>query len=349
MALNLYLQLAEAEAQLPLLEASLNEIQSMRSDLAELKRRELPVDMEPGPLDRQYLSTREQQSALKAGIAQGRTQLAVLLGGEDFISDIAILEYEAGQSLHVPDRSEAVAVALEMRPELRTLRTVLCRLNAQTLPLARAVLQQYEGSLGTVQPTGFCVTVQQVFSCIPYLGPERCPLPSQVREVEVRTVQLTELLRNREAAITAEVDSALFALSFALEKHESAQARVKSFEEELDRLTRKQTVDDTITAFDLADARLGILKAKAELLTITKECLEVHVKLWTAQGVTGAGCGLPGHESSGCERFAEPADQPTPPALAPAPNIMPASGNFRPSAKSVTRFQSCRPLQKPSR
>jgi hypothetical protein len=69
-ALNLYVQLAEAESLRPILELSLEEIQSMRSDLAELKRQELPADMEPGPLDRQYLSTSEQQSTLKAGIAR---------------------------------------------------------------------------------------------------------------------------------------------------------------------------------------------------------------------------------------------------------------------------------------
>jgi hypothetical protein len=96
---------------------------------------------------------------------------------------------------------------------------------------------------------------------------------------------------------------------------------------------------------------LGILKAKAELFTITKECLEAHVKLWTAQGVTGAGCGLPGHESSWCEscQIIDNGEASMPPALAPAPNITPASWNFRPSANPVTRFQSCRPLQKPSR
>lgn len=349
-ALKVYLQLAEAEAQSPILEASLAEIQSMRDDLAELKRRELPVDMEPGPLDRQYLSTSEQQSSLKAGMAQARTQLTVLLGEEGSAPAIGNLEDDVTLAMGIPDRDHAVQVALEMRPELRTLRTMLGRLDAQTLPMARAVLQQYEGSLGTVQPTGIGVTFQQLFSCIPCFGPAHCPLPSQVREVEVRTLQLSELLRKREEAIIAEVDAALFAMESALEKRNSARQRVESWKDELDRLTRKQAVDEKITAFDLAKARLGILQARAELVTLSVDCLEAQVQLWTAQDVTGAGCGLPGHDSAWCQ--IEPSNQPTPakdptmPPLAPAPKIVPMSGNFRPSALPVTPFQSCRPANK---
>jgi hypothetical protein len=360
-ALGVYLQVTEAEAQLPILEKSLAEIQSMRSDLAELKRQELPADMEPGPLDRQYLATSEQQSTLKAGLAQGRAQLAVLLEDDGPAPVMPNLEDDARLTLGVPDRDHAVEVALEMRPELRTLRTMLSRLDAQTLPLARAVLQQYEGSLGTVQPTGIGVTIQEVLSCLPCFGPDRCPLPAQVREVEVRCVQLSELLRKREAAVIAEVDAALSALSAAIEKRHSARERVRSWEKDLDRLTQKQALDDTITAFDLAEARISILKARAELVTLSVDCLEAQVQLWTAQGVTGAGCGLPGHEAYGCElcpashdpmeldQEPPPANGPAMPPLAPAPKILPMSGNFRPALLPATEFQSCRRADKTSR
>jgi hypothetical protein len=179
--------------------------------------------------------------------------------------------------------------------------------------------------------------------------------------VEVRTVQLSELLRTREAAVIAEVDAALSALRAAIEKRNSARERVRSCEDELDRLTQKQALDDTVTAFDLAEARLGILKARADVVALSVDVLEAQVQLWTAQGVTGAGCGLPGHDAYGCElcppddgtteptQEPMPVDSPAMPPLAPAPKILPMSGNFRPTLLPATQFQSCRPAEKMSR
>jgi hypothetical protein len=354
-ALEVYLQLAEAEGRKPLLDASLQEIQSMKADIEELKRHNLPVDEDPGTLDRQLLSAREQRAALDAGIAQGWAKLQVLLGEEHPSSVNPSLEKDSLPLFAIPDRGEAVQTALNMRPELRTLRTMIHRITPTTLPVARAILQQYEGTLGTVQPVGIGVQLQKLLSSLPCLGPDHCPLPSQVREVEVRMVQLAELLRNRELAVTAEVDAALISWRSSLEKWEFAKPRVLSWEEQLQRLTQKKPVDETITTFDLAQARLGILEAKADLLKVTIECHLAQVKLWAAQGVVGAGCGLPGHEPFWCEScqsthgFAQPeplpalVDEGTP--AAPAPKIVPMSGNFSPSAQPVVPFQSCRPVR----
>ena len=73
----------------------------------------------------------------------------------------------------------------------------------------------------------------------------------------------------------------------AIEKRRSAQEGVTSWTRELDRLSAKKAIDETVTAFDLAEARLGILQAKAEIVTLNVDCLEAQVRLWTAQGVTG--------------------------------------------------------------
>ncbi len=134
-ALEIYLKLAEAEGQKPLLEASLKEIQSMRADLQELKQHDLPVDRDPGPLVRQSLSIQEQKTALETGISQGRTKLQVLLGEAGFLESIPNLDQNSTPSSAIPDRLEAENVALDMRPELRTLRTIICRLTPETLPL----------------------------------------------------------------------------------------------------------------------------------------------------------------------------------------------------------------------
>ncbi len=232
-------------------------------------------------------------------------------------------------------------------------------------------MQQYEGSLGTVEPQGIVVKLKQALGFLPLFGPNQCPLPSQVREVQVRNVQLTELLRNRELAVRAEVDAVLISWKSSLETWASTNHRVKSWEQQLDRLTQKQPVDETITWFDLAQARLGILEAKADRLKALAECRQAQVKLWTAQGTVGAGCGWPGHPPDWCETrqsaygFAPPEtpslhiNQPPPetlprlipqpgtekPPAAPAPKLTPMSGNFRPSAHVGLASQGCKPTR----
>ncbi len=354
-ALEAFYQLAEAQRQQVLLENSRDEIAAMLANYQELKNSQLNVDLEPGVLDRQKLANEEQRQVLDAGLAQGWAKLEVLLGANGSFAEVPRFQSETGQPPPPPDRGEAVQTAIEMRPELKTLRTVICRIRPATLPLARAVLQQYDGALGTVEPAGVVVKVHQVLSSLLFWGADKCPLPSQVREVEVRRMQLMKLLAQREAAVAAEVDAALIAWRKAAREWELADQRVASWREQLDRLKQRQPVEETITAFDLSRARLGRLEAESDRLKAAFAWRQAEVQLWTAQGTVGAGCGLPGHEGFWCESCqemhgerpvqtpAEPPPQLLEPPTAPEPVVTPASA----ALPSVRRRAVAIPCREP--
>ncbi len=371
-ALEVYYQLAEAQNQRPILDATLQEIASMQSDLQELKMHDLPVPQDRGVLDRKQLQIQSRQQTLDASVSQGWAKLRVLLGENNHAPHLPVLECGTESPAFPPERGAAIQKALESRPELQTLRTMIHRNSPETVPLARVILQQYEGSLGTVQPVGIGLKIKQFLGPIFFFGPNQCPLDSELREVEVRTIQLAELLTKREAAIMAEVDAALLAWRKANEQWESANQQLASWQGQLHRLTEKKPVDDEITSFDLAQARLGILEAKADLIKASFAGRQAQVQLWTAQGLTASGCGLPGHDQPVMTQRAAPLMQfapspsvvnpvmPTPIMLpdskpqmpklplAPAPKILPMSADFTPSGKPVVPFNRCRPLTKRS-
>lgn len=295
-ALEVFYRLSEAQQQAKNLTARRGEIESTQADLKELKSHDLPVEQEPAELDRQLLSIQEAQASLDSGMAQGWAQLQVLLGST-FPEEIPEMQVGSGLPPSPPETAEAVPVAWQRHPELRTLQVVIQRLTPETLPFARGVLQQYDGGLGTVQPAGFGVQAQQLLKVFCIFRPNRCPLPSQARELEVRKVQLFELLAEREKAVAAEVETAIVSWKTGLRQWQLANQRLQSWQTQLNDLTRKQPVDQSITAFDLAKARMGILEAKSDCLKFAFEVRQAQVKLWTAQGVASAGCGLTGEES----------------------------------------------------
>lgn len=295
-AVEIFFRLAEAQQQAQNLTARRAEIESIQADVNELKANDLPVEQDPAELDRQRLSIQETQASLEAGRVKGWSQLQVLLGST-FPQEIPDMQVGGGIPPHPPEPTDAVHTAWQSHPELRSLQTMIQRLTPETLPVARAVLQQYEGGLGTVQASGFGAQAQQFLKVLCIFRPNRCPLPSQVREWEVRKVQLIELLDQREKAIAAEVETALVSWNTAIRQWQSANQRLDSWQMQLQNLKQKQPVDESVTAFDLAEARLGILEAKSNCIQFAFEARQAQVQLWTAQGVIGSGCGLPGEET----------------------------------------------------
>ena len=347
-ALEGFYRLAEAQQQATNLAARKAEIESMQSDLRELKAHDLPVEQEPAILDRNLLSIQEAQAELEGGLTQGWAQLRVLLGPN---ASYAIPQMLVALHLppNPPEPMEALDVTRQRHPELRSLQMTIQRLTPETLPLARAVLQQYEAALGTVQPGGWEVSAQQLLKVFCVFGPNNCPLPSQLRELEVRRVQLTELLAQREQAVAAEVEAALISWRTAISRWQSANQRLESWQTQLDNLAQKQAVDEDITAFDLAEARLGILEAQSDCIKFAFELRQAQVTLWTAQGILSVGCGLPGDAPLPCapSRWLL-ADRPEGPQSPPEMEMppLPATRASHPHVNSVIAIKSCRPLSR---
>ncbi|MCA9072570.1 MAG: hypothetical protein KDA84_26785, partial [Planctomycetaceae bacterium] len=338
-ALEIFYHLSESQQQAHNLIARRTEIESTKADLNELKAHDLPVDKDPGELDRHVLSTQEALTSLEAGMAQGWAQLQVLLGG-DCPQEIPQMVVGSGILPSPPDPSLAVSIAWQSHPELRTLQMMIQRLTPETLPVARALLQQYEAGLGTAEAVGFGVQAQQLLRVFLIFLSNSCPTPSQLREMEVRKIQILELLGQREKAVAAEVETALISWKSAFLRWQSANQRLQNWQSQLGRLTEKQRVDESVTAFDLAESRMGILEAKSDCIKFAYELRQAQVKLWVAQGIVGAGCGL--HSEDSCPESPSQWLQNDVPESAGPGMIVPIPAGV--GSSPDIPIQSCRPL-----
>jgi len=164
------------------------------------------------------------------------------------------------------DLEEAIVLAHEKRTELATLRLVSETLSADTLGMARSLLAQEDGGLGTVATPAEAVRSQ--------VG---------TYEVGVRRKQLAAALAGGEERIAAEVRAAASEVESAM-RHVARAKEVRAQRVEARRLLELEVRFDRATRFTLGAANIGALNAEAQLRHEILELRQAEIRLSTATG-----------------------------------------------------------------
>lgn len=175
------------------------------------------------------------------------------------------------------DVAGEVAQGMAHRSDVRGLQLVLCKLEKQTLRVARGVLNVADSTLGSVEPTEGWIHRLRCIRCSDH-------------EVDVRCKQLALLLTDTEQLATAELKNAAYKVALQQQRVSLARKAVEDRREALYRLEAKRDVDD-ITIFEISRERSRLFDAEGELIQQIANLKIARVKLRTAQGVLGEECG----------------------------------------------------------
>lgn len=276
-ALTVYWQLANLEFQRGILRRTLAEVRRSISDLEELRAREQPVPSDETSIKAQEIELEDQIAGLDKTADQLNGQLRVLFGSAPGEAPYIWPETPLTVVVAPTDADAAVTLGLATRSDLMSLRLVIATLDSDSLPLARAALQQSDGVLGAAQ------TKLKSIDC------------DEVRqEVVVRNEQLGVLLADSERGAAeqirqaaAAVDSALRAVALANQGLTLRRQRQSDVEQ-----LREAGVAG-VTSFDLTAARIEVLKAESLLVKQIVAWKTAEVELKKAQGLLASECGYP--------------------------------------------------------
>ncbi len=181
----------------------------------------------------------------------------------------------------------SVAEGLATRSDLRGIGLVICRLEKNTLPVARGVLKFAESTVGTVEPQDGVIHWLRCFRC-------------NETELPVRCRQLAIFYSDTEEAATVEIKSAVYQIALQQQRVVATQSLVEQFQDRLRALEKTRDIDD-ISIFEISHARAQIYKAQSKLMERVVELRISRVSLRKAQGLLAGECGfLPKLCCEGC-------------------------------------------------
>jgi hypothetical protein len=271
--LRLFYRMAEADAQLVLADKVLAEVRRMIQDASDLQKggTKPPVDQEA--LKRQEVETRQRRQELLATREQLDRSMRLQLG-KDACDPLQIRpRIDWTVAVGCVDRDAAVAAAMSLRRDLEAVRLVLKTLDRDTLPLARGVLKQREGALGS-QVAG----IDHPWN--PRLG----------AEVPIRHSQLSGLLADQQRSIVAAVLSAADDVEGQYRKCAAASDLRRSWQRQVQDL-QALAGSAELTPFRLSEAGIGALRAREEQVRAVVALRLAEVALREAEGALGAECG----------------------------------------------------------
>jgi hypothetical protein len=277
-ALELFYRLAEAEAGLDLLQSSLEQLGRTIGQIAELRARGFPVDVDEAALRHREFELRQEQAELELAVTRLNRQLQLLLGGDPLDRQPIRPLVDWDDFAEPSDIESEVYVGLAQRADLAILRRLLQTLEAPTLPLARAVLEQQ--GVGTItRPHGLAGLLHQL-------------LPGHANwELSRRRHQLASLLAEGEQMAAEEIATAASTVSTRLRQIRLAQEALENRQRRLDELRRRREIA-TVTAFEVSAARLERIEAEGELMQRIIAWKIADVQLKEAQGLLARQCGF---------------------------------------------------------
>jgi hypothetical protein len=278
-ALELFYRLAELEGRAQRLEASLAEATAAARRVEQLHEQGLLGDVERQAMERQRLDLIDKRAQLAILRQQLTSGLRVLLNcpRESTVADAYWPDIPWDLKPVTVDVEAEIAAGLAERKDLRGLRLVLCRLNVDTLPVARALLQVADTSLGAASRPPIS------------LHPLRCR-GFECEELDVRREQLERLLATAEEAAIAEIESAALQLQTEYRRAVLSGQQLALRRARLDELIKKRDVKRTLWV-EITQARLAVLAAESDLVEriVAVRLAEVHLR--KAQGALATECG----------------------------------------------------------
>ncbi len=301
-ALELFYQLAEAEAGRDALAQSIVKIDKAIKDYRSLKEKGLPVSGDEIDMQQQRIELLKRQAETQLAIEKLNGGLHLLLGSAG-VNELPIWpEADLNVILQPLDAEEAVGIGSGTRADLALLRSLFNTLDTQSLPSVRNSLRQEEFSLGN--------------PASPLRGLRRILGGANTEaELGVRRVQLMRLLADQERAVAQEIRSAVASVHASLEQIAIAKELHERRAKRLADLKELRGIDRA-TAFDISTAELELIDARFELVRRVIAWRAAEAKLKESQGLLAVECGFgmigDGHAHDGyfCNECLVPAPEP---------------------------------------
>ncbi len=285
-ALLAYYQLAEIHLQNSVLSESYSELDRVRRTVDGLLGAGVPMETDRTQLDRNLLQLNLQQAQLRVNETRLTAQVKTLIGEDPFSPEAIetacrIEPRPVGYSL-----IEAMEIAREHDFELKAIRRMLHSGDVEDLDVARGLLRVASPMLGQ-EPVklGFLAKVVAV------VGHD----DSGDRELSLRKQQLRELYQVRQQQLDLEVANEVVSVQeryldvgIARDVLESWRGRVTSLQ------SRRELQKSDYQ--DIVNARVELLKAKADLVHKLILLEMAHARLRGVMGLLGQECAAHGSQ-----------------------------------------------------
>ncbi len=278
-ALKAFYQLAGLEVQKHYLQLGFNESQVTldRIDKLQAKSIELPEKVDRSVIVSQLAELEDQQLQLDFLRIQLNGQLQKLMGCPLDENTFYWPQLDWQPDMSSVDVEFELAEGLATRTDLRGLGIVICQLERNTLPVARAVLKFAESTVGTVEPQDGIYHWARCFRC-------------NESELPIRCRQLAMFYEETEQGATAEIKNAAYQIVLQQQRVVAAQRLLETLQGRLQALEDTRDIDD-ISIFEISNARARIFDAQAKLIEQVVGLKIAWVTLREAQGLLAVECG----------------------------------------------------------
>jgi hypothetical protein len=279
-ALEAFYELAGLEVQKKYLQLGIEESRQTldRIDKLQSKGIELPGEIDHGTVVSQLAELEDQKLQLDFLRIQLNGQLQKRMGCslDEWTFYWPQLDWQP--EMTPVDVEAELAEGLATRSDLRGIGLVIRKLEKQTLPVARGVLNFAEATIGTVEPQDGMIHWLRCFRC-------------NEAELPVRCRQLAIFYTNTEQAATAEIKSAAYQIGLQQQRVVAGQALVETLQKRLQTLQKTRDTNN-ISIFDISHTRGQVYESQSKQIEKVVQLRIAQVSLRRVQGQLAVECGF---------------------------------------------------------
>lgn len=325
-ALESYYQIAEVEANLSIIEASLRELDKGLDDVKRLRKQGVQAPFDDSELTRQRVDLVGKLTDLTLKVGQLNAQLVRLLGLQTTDPNARIWPTADWKVATEPiDMQAAVDEGLALRPEMQFLYSLQGSLNEETLNVVREVVA---GAAGMLSTQSKFVGLIQMLGLHNMCGRRQ----AKERELPIRRRQLADFTEQRRLEITSEIQQAVRTVETRLRQIAVTKEQMQNWDKRIDELQRKQRIEQASFA-DLTAARLKSFEAQSDQTRYVIGWKIAQVKLKEAQGRLVLECPTDGFPAPRSAPHLAKGPQPAAPILPSLPDAPALSGGPAPGAE----------------
>ena len=276
-ALNALIGLAEIDAVARRSRPTLPEIETLIERAKELRDKGVPIPLDDTSFARQRIDAADAQAQSEAGRRRLESSLKLLLGIDDPSQAIQPNVELAVDPMNV-NAEAAVAEGLALRADLGVLNLLAARLDEDTVDVVDGLVSQFDGGGGGAPSRRRLLLGKDDDKCC---------------QVSITRARLMDLIGDREAAISAEIRSAVIELDSAAQRVELASRKLASWQRRFDDLKDRENTPG-FSAFQLGSARLQAIAADVELVRRQAAWQKAAIALRRSMGRLAVDCGYGG-------------------------------------------------------
>lgn len=276
-AMDEYFALLDIEQEAIGLEQGLQETKLMIDYVASVKSRGIVLAIDEFLPARRRLELLERRAQIDFLRKRTNDRLKLYLGWDLAAKNCIWPSTDLDVAYRTIDANEACATGLAHRHDLVQLQLLLSRLCSDTLPLARAVLAQTDGS--------------------PMIMPSKLRDLKSDRDLYLRKEQLEHLFAQRQRTATVEIAAAVNAVDAQLQRLSPALKKMQNWQDRAAELKRQEAAGKA-TTLDAGLARLDGIEARTEFLREVVFWKRSLTRLAAVQGCLASECQCAHSEAS---------------------------------------------------